>query len=200
MWGIYKVAKNNWIRSIILFIGVIFLFSLSGLSKILTDYLWFDALGFSQIFLTIFKSKILLFFIGSSIFLLFAGSNIWIASRFSKKEKGFISSKFIRLFLLIFSLIMGLIASSKWMVILQYINQLPFNLKDPIFLKDVSFYMFSLPFFLSLWGFFIGCVIFTGILMLIYYLPSIKIGFSEPDIHTGQIPENQFNIKKTFTK
>ncbi|MBW2985175.1 UPF0182 family protein [Candidatus Woesearchaeota archaeon] len=194
------MAKNNLIQSIILFIGIIFLFSVSGLSKILTDYFWFDALGFSQIFLTILKSRILLFFIGVSLFLLFAGANLWIASRFSKKEKGFISSKFIRLFLLIFSFIMGLIASSKWMVILQYINQVPFNLKDPIFLKDVSFYMFSLPFFLSLWGFFIGCVIFTGILMLSYYLPSIKMGFSEPDIHTGQIPENQFNIKKTFPK
>lgn len=192
--------ETNRIRSIVIFIGVIFLFLLSGLPKILTDYLWFDALGFSQIFLTIFKSKILLFVIGSFIFLLFAGVNLWIASKFSKKEKGSISSKFIQLFLLLFSFIMGIIASSNWMVILQYINQIPFNLKDPIFLKDVSFYMFSLPFFLSLWGFLIGCVIFTGILMLIYYLPSIKIGFSEPDIHTGQIIEDQFNIKKTFPK
>ena len=65
---------------------------------------------------------------------------------------------------------------------------------------DVSFYVFSLPFFMIIWGLIIGSVFFTGIFMLIYYLPTIKIGFSEPDIHTGQISENQFNIKKTFPR
>ncbi len=193
-----KLAKKNILQSIILFLVIVFLFSISGLARFFTDYLWFDALGFSQIFLTIFTSKIILFFIGALIFLSFSSFNLWIASKLSKIEKGFMSFKVKSLIVLIISFMVGVSVSSNWMAVLKYINQFPFNLKDPIFLKDVAFYVFSLPLFLMVWKFLMICVVITIILSLLYYLQSIKLDFGVTDIHTGQVSGNPLNVKKIF--
>ena len=192
-----KLAKKNIMQSIILFLLIIFLFSVSGLAKFFTDYLWFDALGFSQIFLTIFKSKIILFFIGALVFLSFSSFNLWIASKLNK-IKGFMSFKVKSIILLIISFIVGISVSSNWLVVLQYINQFPFNLKDPIFLRDVGFYVFSLPLFLIVWKFIMISVVITIFLVILHYLQSIKFDFGITDIHTGQVSGNSMSVKKIF--
>lgn len=138
-----------------------------------TDYLWFQALNFSQIFLISLRAKILIFVAAAFIFFIFAGINLLI-SRNRAKIKILIVS--------IISLYIGLIFSSQWFVVLQYLNQLPFNLKDPIFLKDIAFYVFSLPFYLVLWRFAITCVIITIILIALDYFSSyISSFFKQPD-------------------
>nr|MBC8444445.1 UPF0182 family protein [Candidatus Woesearchaeota archaeon] len=191
------MANKNILQSTLLFLIVIFLFSVSGLAKFFTDYLWFDALGFSQIFLTIFKSKIILFLIGALTFISFSSLNLWVASKLNK-IKGFMSFKVKSMILLIISFIMGVSVSSNWLVVLQYINQFPFNLKDPIFLRDVGFYVFSLPLFLIVWKFIIISVVITIFLVILHYLQSIKFDFGITDIHTGQVSGNSMSVKKIF--
>jgi uncharacterized protein len=46
---------------------------------------------------------------------------------------------------LIFSLVLGFIASYQWANILPYFNQTSFNITEPLFHKEISFYIFSLP-------------------------------------------------------
>src|SRR5205823_5453478 len=49
--------------------------------------------------------------------------------------------------------------SGQWQTILTFLNQKPFNVQDPIWHKDVSFYVFTLPFYRFLWGWLLGVVI-----------------------------------------
>ncbi len=163
--------KNWFIRSIVGII-IILILSISGLVGLYTDYLWFDAMGFSQIFLIGFFSKIKLFFAAAIFFFLFAAVNLWISSKFTDVKKSVVSFKTKLSIVVVLSFIIGLITSSGWLKVLQYLNQTPFNIPDPIFMKDVSFYIFSLPFYSLAWTFLMGCVIVTTILVLLDYLQS----------------------------
>ncbi|TAF31196.1 MAG: hypothetical protein EAZ69_19885 [Oscillatoriales cyanobacterium] len=51
----------------------------------------------------------------------------------------------LRAIALLLSLAIGLIAASRWTKLLQYFNPTNFNITDPIFNQDISFYVFILP-------------------------------------------------------
>ncbi|HIM52404.1 MAG TPA: UPF0182 family protein [Acidobacteria bacterium] len=44
------------------------------------------------------------------------------------------------------ALVLGIFASNEWLTWLQYQHQVPFGQTDPLFFRDVSFYVFTLPF------------------------------------------------------
>ncbi len=62
---------------------------------------------------------------------------------------------------LFFSVLIGLIAADRWEVALKFLNQVPYGQIDPIFGKDYSFYLFTLP-FLS----FIKTFLWTGLALI----------------------------------
>jgi len=162
--------NKNWVARAIIGIIILLILSISTLVGLYTDYLWFDALGFSQIFLISLFSKIKLFLIAAIIFFLFAAINLFISLKLSNAKEKFIKIKL--LIITVLSIIVGSMASSGWFTVLQYLNQTLFNIQDPIFMKDVSFYVFSLPFYSFVWSFLIGVVILTIILVLLDYLQS----------------------------
>jgi uncharacterized membrane protein (UPF0182 family) len=49
---------------------------------------------------------------------------------------------------LVLSVMTGLVMAQKWETVLKYLNASSFNQLDPIFGKDVAFYIFTLPFWL----------------------------------------------------
>ncbi len=59
----------------------------------------------------------------------------------------------LRAIALLLSLAIGLIASSRWIEILQYFHAVNFNTTDPLFNQNISFYVFVFPIleFLSFW-------------------------------------------------
>ncbi|MCP3682485.1 MAG: UPF0182 family protein [bacterium] len=183
----------------IFIILAIFIF-LSQMAIIYTDYAWFDAIGFSQIFLISLKSKIFLFLAAAAAFFVFAGLNLFLASKLTK-EKSFISAKFRLTILIVLSLIIGLGISSQWFTVQQYLNQVPFDVVDPIFAKDVSFYIFTLPFYTAVWSFAVSCVALTLILVILFYLQtaisSIKSTFKQPQ--DPMQPKPTFEPGKLFS-
>ncbi|MCZ7396911.1 MAG: UPF0182 family protein, partial [Candidatus Methanoperedens sp.] len=72
--------------------------------------------------------------------------------------------------ILIISLLFGIFASLKWDIVLRYLNQVPFNLHDPIFGHDISFYVFSLPFYNFLLNSLFAVIILSGIGTALIYL------------------------------
>jgi len=75
-----------------------------------------------------------------------------------------------------------MIISQGWFKVLQYLNQTQFNISDPIFVKDVSFYVFSLPFYSFVLTFLMGLIIVTIILVVLDYLKSfISSIVKQPD-------------------
>ena len=195
--------NKNWILTIIISVIVLLSMSISGLTRLVTDYLWFNALGFEQIFLITLFSKIRLFVLAAAVFFIFATINIWISSKITKKKKLPFTLKL--LIITILSIVIGMGVSSKWFTFLQFINQTSFNLVDPIFAKDVSFYIFSLPFYHFILVFLMGSVILTVILVVLDYLISFidtKQILTEPKVPEDVIPSppKSFDFKILFTK
>ncbi|MEW9677115.1 UPF0182 family protein [Lentibacillus sp. L22] len=147
----------NWIGYVVL---IIILLAVVGLSsvKVLTDYIWMDSLGFEQIFTTTLGSKILLGIIG---FLLFAACTFitlfWIRRSYLKHFDRhqlppiLLQRKWITLITLGISVFIGLFGSMitqgfGWESWLKLIHHASFGKTDPFFNRDISFYMFILPF------------------------------------------------------
>ncbi|MBL7054926.1 UPF0182 family protein [Candidatus Woesearchaeota archaeon] len=195
--------KKNWVMRILIFVIVLLFLSISGLTGLVTDYWWFDALGFEQIFLITLFSKIRLFAIAAAVFFLFAVVNVWISSKLIKKNK--FSFKLKLLIITGLSVVISIGVSSEWFKFLQFINKTSFGIVDPIFAKDVSFYIFSLPFYQFILGFLMSTVILTAILVVLNYLSSridIKKILAKPKFPQGVIPpqSSPFDFKVLFTE
>ncbi len=149
---------------------------------------WFDKLGYLKVFTTILWAKIGLWLIFFTLFFLFAGANLLVAYRRGKigvlqikqagmpaqmsrevdKRTGVLLSLLILFLLAVF---MANNALKNWDIALKFLNRTAFNLKDPIYEKDISFYVFSLPFYLFLksWG--LTAVILTALAVgTLYFL------------------------------
>jgi uncharacterized protein len=186
-----------------LLIGIVFVlfFSISTLVGLFTDYLWFQSLGFEQIFLITIFSKIKLFIISAIIFFIFASINLAISSKFIEKN----TLKFTHKLAIItgISLIIGITFSQAWFKVLQYINQTLFNITDPIFVKDVSFYIFSLPFYQFILEFLTTILVVTTLLVLLDYFKSYFSHIFKPQENIpGVIPEAKpvIDINFLFSK
>jgi len=70
------------------------------------------------------------------------------------------------------SVITGLSVSEGWFNVLQYFNQTSFNILDPIFSKDVSFYIFTLPFYEFILATITSAIVLTIALVTLDYLKS----------------------------
>lgn len=70
------------------------------------------------------------------------------------------------------SILLGWLISKQWAVALQYVNPTAFNATDPLFERDIGFYIFSLPFWelVELWLF--GLFLYGLIAVLLTYLVS----------------------------
>ncbi|MGE5628742.1 MAG: UPF0182 family protein [Solirubrobacterales bacterium] len=60
-------------------------------------------------------------------------------------------------------------ASTYWYTILQFTNSVSFNVLDPLFSMDVSFYVFKLPLIESLYGTILSLMVFLIIITLLVY-------------------------------
>ena len=179
-------------RALSTILGIFFLlfFFASTIARFVTDFWWFKALGFAQIFLISFKAKILLFGVATIIFFLFAYGNLLLAKRFRKSP--FFMMKVGLLALL--SLLVGWTTSTGWFTILQYLHQVTFDLADPIFAKDVGFYVFTLPFLDMVWGFAFSMLLLTFIIILFEYAQAFIVSlFSQQQV--GVTLDGLQNIK-----
>jgi uncharacterized protein len=89
----------------------------------------------------------------------------------------------------VLSLFSGFILSANWTRFLQYFNPTEFNQNDPIFTKDISFYIFDIPFWQLLDFWLSGLFLYALISCCLIYLLSAKSlsegkfpGFSTPQL------------------
>jgi uncharacterized protein len=67
----------------------------------------------------------------------------------------------VKLVILGLSVVFGLSAKNWWEDLFLYLNQQPYNLVDPIFSKDISFYFFSLPLFNNIQNWFVSLFVIS---------------------------------------
>lgn len=154
-----KVDKIN--RRIMVVLGVLFLIVLFSRSIVnfITNYLWFKNVDFLSIFtvqvvtrFAVFIPVFVLLTIGFKIYLgrLFVkyaslGKVIFTETQNKMNRRvSLVVSLFISAY---FSLT---VTQDMWFKILEFLNRTSFGEVDPIFGKDISFYVFTLPFLNSL--------------------------------------------------
>ncbi len=170
---------------ILLFVAIGLFLTLIGF---LTDLLWFKELGYLSVFfkqmLTQIEIGVPLFIILTLVTLVFLkmlkrGYYKKVESKDTVNEKRLNQITFA-ISVVFAALVAFLTAKSLWFEVLKFGNATDFNIADPLFNLDISFYVFKLEFVKMLDTLVIGVVIGYVILTVIYY--SILLGMRTPQI------------------
>ncbi|TMB58240.1 MAG: UPF0182 family protein [Chloroflexi bacterium] len=169
--------RPRWGLIIGIAIAALFLFGfLGGIVNLITDLMWFDALGHRDVLLTRLWSQVVLFVVGFVAFALPALVSIWLARKLAPRVpirrlqllELPDASRAITIGIVVVALFGALISagawSGSWQTILLFINGGSFGQTDPNFHRDVGFYVFDLPVWRFLQGWGVASVI--GILLL----------------------------------
>jgi uncharacterized membrane protein (UPF0182 family) len=157
--------------SIFAIAAILLIIFISTGANIYTDWLWFKELNFEKTFTIMFLSNFILRLLIGVVF----AAVIYLNLHFTKKpinkfinvqtdskvenlfgeERNqifeWLNKKRLNLIYLLASIVFGFlfssISSESWKMVLKFLNKTEFNTVDPIFNNDISFYVFSLPFY-----------------------------------------------------
>jgi hypothetical protein len=189
---------------------VITLIALALTTDFLIDWAWFSAVGYLSVYWTILGAKLFLFGIVFAASTALLSLNGFLAYRFAEPWGGSRRIDAVREFrrvqtlpelweltrrrlpwrLLIAGIgaLLGLVVAagelSNWEVFLRFIYQVPFGQNDPLYGKDLSFYLFSLPGYLAL----------KNWLLLILFLSAVMAGVVYWIYDGIQLQEQQWSI------
>jgi len=169
---------------ILIFLPFIFLIIFNLISKIFVDYYFFKSLYYEKVFLIRFFINLLIngvIFVITFLILYFITKFEYILTPFEtperKREK--IIFKIIHIFIiLISSIIFTSLVNLNYNNLLLFMNRVQTGIKTEIFNKDLSFYLFSLPFFNDLSNIIIYILIFVLIISSIFFLILSRIKYS----------------------
>lgn len=162
-------------------IGVIVLGSF--MRSVFTNWLWFDGLGYTDVYRTVLVAKLLLFVVGCLSMIAITFLSIFVTYKIAKDkdnssnstQNATINPKLILLLgfgvATLGSIIFGLMVAGKWQEVLSFLNSTSFGIFDPLFNRDVGFYVFTFPVIKLLQGYLLGIVIFSTLISAgIYYV------------------------------
>ncbi|HID10148.1 MAG TPA: UPF0182 family protein [Candidatus Latescibacteria bacterium] len=123
LWALMALGAGGFV------VGALF-------SEVYTEALWFAHLGYRGVFWKMLGIKALSFWILGGAAFIFLWANVKAAG------EG-------RLWLLaaLLGALIGTVALPSWERVLLWAYRVPFGLEDPIFGRDLGFYLFSLPFY-----------------------------------------------------
>jgi len=154
------------------------------------EWLWFNNMNYGSVFDTMILAKVFSFAVFFLVFVLFAGIQIRIAYQRGSLSRPFISLKpddprqfilplyqgkgiawFWTVLILFIGSLMGSAAVDQWSDFLKFIHASSFGISEPIFGKDAGFYIFKLPTYQFVTGWYLFMVALTFAAVLIsYYL------------------------------
>lgn len=200
-----EVIRKRWKFDLWLAVsGMAGLILVMWILSVYTEVLWFANLNYVSVFWTMFawKWSLFLFFgiIGYSVLQL----NAWIVKRIVPDipedgdpnivqenivQEWKISSRIVDIagtvICLLIAFLMALWAETAWDEVLMYLNQVVSGTTEPIFQKDISFYLFSLPVFrfISSWLLILSILTLAGVASLyrFYYARAETVFFGEKE-------------------
>jgi len=163
-------------------------------ARLYTDWLWFQSLNYQRVFTTIILSKAGLRFAVGFILFLFLFINLYLTRgpllKATQKTKvikeddlltiqnvslnQLLTPRFLLLLFVIISLAMAVLfnfsVAKDWIALQQFLHPSNFGVNDPVFQKDVGFYVFQLPFYIFLYNVASMAVLVTAFWVTIVYL------------------------------
>jgi uncharacterized membrane protein (UPF0182 family) len=157
---------------------IVLLFALGRITSVIVDWAWFSSIGYVGVFWTAFATKAALFVVVFAVSTLFLWANAALALRSAGKPRPRLPAAFDphatvralpgpmagsygiplspllwRLLILALALVLGLLIAmgetGRWDLILRFVYQAPYGRNDPLFDKDIGFYLFSLPVYVA---------------------------------------------------
>ena len=151
-----------------------------------TDWLWFQEVGYAEVFTKILALRGSLFTALALGVLLVLYVNLALAVRTAapdviwelEDQLGLpgrvviepLIRRFLPIVVAVISLASGLRATAHWETVLGYFNAVPFEATDPLFGRDLGFFVFVLPFWRLVHGWAITLVTGTIVLTLVVYV------------------------------
>ena len=149
---------------------------LGRVSGIVVDWAWFSTIGYVNVFWTVFAAKAVLFIAVFAVSGLLLWANGTLALRFASQRRLSLSAaldpnvmtgrtlpavqtrywdrlpwrSLITAGALVIALLVAMGETGQWDLILRFIYQVPYGQSDPLFDKDIGFYLFSLPVYVAL--------------------------------------------------
>jgi hypothetical protein len=177
-----RFSRRFWIglAFVVLFVGFL---SLRNLAVLWTDQMWFSAVGLSKVFTTLLMVKFGLGLTFCAVFFFIMWGNLLLTDRFGARDLTFEpEDEIVRRFqnvvrpyakriyaaiALVMGIAAGLNAIGQWQKYIMFANSQSFHISDPLFHKDLGFYIFTLPFvsFVVTWllvTFVVTLVVTTG--------------------------------------
>jgi uncharacterized protein len=180
------LRRRRWIIAIVVIL-IVLIASLRTFAVFYTNALWFSSVNLHAVWLQLFEVKAGLFVSFSLIFAALLTASLLVAERlaprgpaldaedeFVKRYREIIGpySRWLRVVVIAgLSLIVGSQAVGQWQNWILYRNSTPFHITDPQFHRDVSYYVFVLPFqqFLVHWSL-VALVVVLIVTALSHYL------------------------------
>lgn len=163
-------------------IAIALIIAIGFMTDGISDYQWFREVGYLNVFFTAVKWKIIVFIPFFVAFFLAIRGYINYVRKMSLKAKKLTLVKYeeikIRRIINVASLGLAFVLSLLftglfWYRILEFINSSDFGVKEPLFHKDASFYIFRLPLIQSLLEVFMAVIlIFTVVSIIVYSIAS----------------------------
>ena len=156
-----RFSRRFWLGLIfvILFIGFL---SLRNLAMLWTDQMWFSSVGLGSVFTSLLMVKVGLGLTFCAVFFFIMWGNLLLTDRFGARDLSFEpEDEIVRRFqnvvrpyakrvyagiALVMGIVAGLNAIGQWQKYLLFANSQSFHKSDPLFHKDLGFYVFTLPF------------------------------------------------------
>src|SRR3990167_860137 len=199
---------KKFLKYIVYVVPLVLVFILPKLIGFFTDWLWFGEVGYTQVFTTRLITQLLLGASAAIITFFFIYVNLQIAVR-ATKDKAINVTLFEKISVpptlgiyfknltlpisLLVSLFIGQAASSQWIKFLAYLNPTSFNLKDPIFGQDVSFYVFTLPLFNTLLAIVWWVVLISLVLTVFYYASKTALWLDQRGFLIDKVAKNHLS-------
>jgi uncharacterized membrane protein (UPF0182 family) len=148
-------------------------------SRIWTNYLWYQEVGYTNVFWTPILARLCVgVFFAVIFFGLFYGS-LRLARKLSPRllpvseseennvfewaTKRRWPGRLMLAFSIVLAIVIGVIYSARWEEILLFLNRVDFGYTDPLFGKDASFFVFTLP----VWSMLVN---FVGVMLLFTFI------------------------------
>ena len=180
--------------AIVVVIGTLFL----SLVNFIANFLWFQEMGYLDVF---FKQLVTQLTVGIPTFIVVT---ILVYLYLNHLRKGYFKQiasgedtnmKMLKRSTIILSILFGIGATffavtQLWFEILKFANSTGFDIQDPLFHLDISFYLFKLDFLTQLNELLIGVIIGFVALTVIYYV--ILLTVRTPDMFDEGQAEQQY--------
>ena len=196
----------------IVILAVLLLTGGGSLVVLYTDALWFRTVGFSSVFWKSLSWEWLVGLAGGLLTGLFVYLNLavaWGQARWSGpisvvgRDGGVFEAEPSRLgrFLWVPAAIAGVIGgfaiAPAWLDLQRFLHAVSFGLADPLFGRDVSFYVFRLPVYQDLYGYLFTLTLVTGLLTGLIYLLTGGAGLLRRSISLG--PQARTHLTLLFS-